>query len=77
MTSSSLATVSARDGQGPAVAPRRLAELALAFSAGAALEQAADPAALGGRQVAAQLAQVLGPLVRPAAPAPVAGSGTS
>jgi len=72
-----LATVGARDGQGLAVAPRRLAELMLAFSAGATLEQAADPAALGGRQVAAQMAQVLGPLFRPSAPAPVAGSGTS
>jgi len=72
-----LATVGARDGQGPAVAPRRLAELMLAFSAGAALEQAADPAALGGRQVAAQVAQVLGPLFRPPVPAPVTGPGTS
>jgi AcrR family transcriptional regulator len=72
-----LATVGARDGQRLAVAPRRLAELMLAFSAGAALEQAADPAALGGRQVAAQVAQVLGPLFRPPVPAPVAGPGTS
>lgn len=72
-----LAAVSARDGRGPAVPPRRLAEVLLAFSAGATLEQAADPAALGGRQVAAQLAQVLEPLVRPPVPAPVAGSGTS
>jgi AcrR family transcriptional regulator len=72
-----LAAVFARDGQGTAVAPRRLAELLLAFSAGATLEQAADPAALGGRQVAAQLAQVVEPLVRPAAPSPAAGRGTS
>ena len=72
-----LATVGARDGQGLAVAPRRLAELMLAFSAGATLEQAADPAALGGRQVAAQVAQVLGPLFRPPVPAPVAGPSTS
>ena len=72
-----LAMVGARDGQGLAVAPRRLAELALAFSAGATLEQAADPAALGGRQVAAQLAQVLEPLVRPTALAPVARPSTS
>jgi AcrR family transcriptional regulator len=72
-----LATVGGRDGQGRAVEPRRLAELLLAFSAGATLEQAADPAALGGRQVAAQLAQVLGPLFRPPMPAPVAGPGTS
>ena len=72
-----LAMVGARDGQGLAVAPRRLAELAVAFSAGATLEQAADPAALGGRQVAAQLAQVLEPLVRPTALAPVARPSTS
>jgi AcrR family transcriptional regulator len=71
-----LATVSARDGQGRAVAPRRLAELLLAFSAGATLEQAADPAALGGRQVAAQLARLVEPLVRPDRAA-VTGSGTS
>jgi AcrR family transcriptional regulator len=72
-----LATVGARDGQGLAVAPRRLAELVLAFSAGSTLEQAADPAALGGRQVAAQVAQVLGPLFGPLAPAPVAGPSAS
>jgi AcrR family transcriptional regulator len=71
-----LATVSARDGQGRAVAPRRLAELLLAFSAGATLEQAADPAALGGRQVAAQLARLVEPLVRPDRAA-VTGLGTS
>jgi AcrR family transcriptional regulator len=70
-----LAAVYARNGQAPAIPARRLAEVLLAFSAGAAMEQAADPAALGGRQVAAQLAQVLGLLVRPAAPAPVAGPG--
>jgi AcrR family transcriptional regulator len=72
-----LATVGARDGQGLAVAPRRLAELMLAFSVGATLEQAADPAALGGRQVAAQVAQVLGPLFRLPVPTPVAGPSTS
>jgi AcrR family transcriptional regulator len=72
-----LATVGGWDGQGRAVEPRRLAELLLAFSTGATLEQAADPAALGGRHVAAQLAQVLGPLFRPPVPAPVAGPGTS
>jgi AcrR family transcriptional regulator len=72
-----LATVGTRDGQELAVAPRRLAELMLAFSAGATLEQAADPAALGGRQVAAHVAQVLGPLFRRPAPAPVTGHPTS
>ena len=71
-----LAEVWAQDGQAPAIAPRRLAELLLAFSTGATLEQAADPAALGGRQLAAQLAQVLEPLVRPAAPSPATGGGT-
>jgi len=70
-----LAAVFARNGQAPAAEPRRLAELALALSAGATLEQAADQAALGGRQMAAQLAQVLEPLVRPTVP--VAGSGAS
>jgi AcrR family transcriptional regulator len=64
-----LAAVCARNGQAPAIPARRLAEVLLAFSAGATLEQAADPAALGGRQVAAQLAQVLGPLVRTPVPA--------
>jgi AcrR family transcriptional regulator len=64
-----LATVCARDGGQPAVTPRRLAELALALSAGATLEQAASPDALGGSQLAAQLAQVLDPVARPPAPA--------
>jgi AcrR family transcriptional regulator len=72
-----LATVGERDGQGLAVAPRRLAELMLAVSVGAALEQAADPDALGGRQVAAHVAQVLEPLFRPPVPASVTGPGTS
>jgi AcrR family transcriptional regulator len=72
-----LAAVGERDGQGLAVAPRRLAELMLALSTGATLEQAADPAALSGRAVAAQVAQVLGPLFRPPVPAPVAGPSTS
>ena len=71
-----LAEIWAQDGQAPAIAPRRLAELLLAFSTGATLEQAADPAALGGRQLAAQLAQLLEPLVRPAAPSPATGGGT-
>ena len=69
-----LATVSARDGHAPVVAPRRLAEVALALASGAALEQAADPGALGGRQLPALLAQVLEPLARPVAPAPATGS---
>ncbi len=68
-----LATVCARSGQVPTVPPRRLAELALALSVGAALEQAADPDALGGREVAGQMAQVLEPLARPSAPVPAAG----
>jgi AcrR family transcriptional regulator len=71
-----LAEIWAQDGQAPAIAPRRLAELLLAFSTGATLEQAADPAALGGRQLAAQLAQALQPLVRSAAPSPATGGGT-
>jgi AcrR family transcriptional regulator len=69
-----LATVCARSGQTPAVPPRRLAELALALSVGTALEQAADPDALGGGQVAAQVARVLEPLARPPAAAPAVGS---
>jgi len=72
-----LAAVFARNGQAPAAEPRRLAELALAFSFGAALEQATDPAALGGRQMAAQLAQVLEHLSGPATSAAVAGSSVS
>jgi AcrR family transcriptional regulator len=71
-----LAEIWAQDGQAPAIAPRRLAELLLAFSTGATLEQAADPAALGGRQLAAPLAQVLEPLVRSATPSPATGGGT-
>jgi len=69
-----LAVVSARDGQALAVAPRRLAELALALSVGATLEQAASPDALGGPQLAAQLAQVLEPLAPQAPAAGRAGS---
>ena len=67
-----LAAVCARNGRAPAVPPRQLAELLLAFSAGAALEHAAGPEP-GGRQLAAQLARVLEPLVRPPAPARAAG----
>jgi AcrR family transcriptional regulator len=69
-----LVTVGARDGDEPAVAPQRLAELALALSSGITLEHAASPDALGGPLPAAQLvAQVLQPLLAtPAAPAPVA-----
>ena len=70
-----LATVSAAGGEEPAVAPRRLAELALALSVGITLEQAASPDALGGPLPAAQLvARMLEPLARRAAPAPAAGS---
>jgi AcrR family transcriptional regulator len=68
-----LATVAATNGREPPVSPREVAELALALSAGTTLEQAANPGALGGPQLAAQIAQVLEPLVRPAA-APAAGS---
>ena len=62
-----LATIWAQDDQAPAIAPRRLAEVLLAFSTGATLEQAANAEALGGRQLDAALAQVLEPLVRPSA----------
>jgi AcrR family transcriptional regulator len=72
-----LEPVSTQDGAAPAVAPRRLAELMLALSAGSTLEQAASPDALGGPQLAAQLAQVLDPLVRPPAPERAAGSARS
>jgi AcrR family transcriptional regulator len=69
-----LATVAAANGRDPAVSPQKLAELALALSVGTTLEQAANPDALGGPELAVQIAQVLEPLVRPVA-APVAGSG--
>jgi AcrR family transcriptional regulator len=70
-----LATVSAGGGGEPAVAARRLAELALALSAGITLEQAASPDAFGGPRLASQLvAQVLEPLTRPTVPAPATGS---
>ncbi|HXZ76782.1 MAG TPA: hypothetical protein VEH31_38745, partial [Streptosporangiaceae bacterium] len=79
-----LATIWAQDAQAPAIAPRRLAELMLAFSTGATLEQAANAEALGGRQLDATLAQVLEPLVRPAAasapatvPAPAAAPASA
>jgi len=74
-----LATVSARDGEEPAVTPRPLAELALALSVGTTLELAASPGALGGTLPAAQLvAQVLEQLLAtPMAPTPAAESGRS
>jgi AcrR family transcriptional regulator len=69
-----LATLGARDGQAPAVASPRLAELMLALSSGITLEHAASPGALGGPLPAAQLtAQVLQPLLAPSAGS--AGSG--
>ena len=71
-----IAEIWARDSQEPAIAPRRLAEIMLAFSTGATLEQAASPDALGGHLLAAQLAQALEPLVQPTAPSPVTGRGT-
>jgi AcrR family transcriptional regulator len=69
-----LVTVGAHDGQAPAVAPRRLAELALAACSSVMPELRASANALGGPLPAAQLvAQVLQPLLAtPAAPAPVA-----
>jgi AcrR family transcriptional regulator len=69
-----LAAIWARDGRVPAIAPRRLAELMLAFSTGATLEQAANPDALGGRRADATLAQLLEPLAWPPAPAAAAGT---
>ena len=68
-----LATVCARSGQAPAIPPRRLAELALALSVGTALEQAANPDALGGGRVAEQIARALEPLARSSALVPAAG----
>jgi AcrR family transcriptional regulator len=70
-------TVCALGGQAPAVAPRRLAELALALSVGTTLEQAANPDAFAGPLVAAQIAHVLEPLVRPTEHAPATESGRS
>jgi AcrR family transcriptional regulator len=60
-----LAAIGARSGQEPAMGVRQLAELMLALSVGVTLEQAARPAALGGREAAEQVARVLQPLVRP------------
>jgi AcrR family transcriptional regulator len=68
-----LATVAPTNGRESAVSPRQLAELALALSTGTTLEQAANPDALGGPELAAQLVEVLDPLVRLAA-VPVTGS---
>jgi hypothetical protein len=68
-----LATVAATVRPGPAVSCRGLAELPLVLSGGTTLEQAADPDALGGPELATQIAQVLGPLVRPVV-APATGS---
>jgi len=70
-----LATVVARDGEEPAAAPPRLAELALALSTGTTLERAANPDAFGGPRVAGQLAHVLESAAWPTAQA--AGSETS
>ncbi|HET7014711.1 MAG TPA: helix-turn-helix domain-containing protein [Streptosporangiaceae bacterium] len=70
-----LAGVCARGGQVLAVPPRLLAELALALSAGATLEQAANPEALGGTGAGGLLAQVLEPLACPPAVVPAAGPG--
>ncbi len=52
----------------------RLAESLPALSVGTTLEQSAHPAALGGDQVAARVAQVLETLARPLAPVPATGS---
>jgi hypothetical protein len=68
-----MTTAAVTDGREPAVSSRQLAELALALSTGTTLEQAANPDALGGPELATQIAQVLEPLVRPVA-APAAGS---
>jgi AcrR family transcriptional regulator len=69
-----LATVAATNGREPAVSPRQLAELALALSVGTTLEQAANSDALGGPELAVQIAQVLDPLMSPVT-APAVGSG--
>jgi AcrR family transcriptional regulator len=69
-----LAAAGGPDGEAAVIAPRRLAELMLAFSVGATLEQAASPDALGGRDLAGSLAQVLAPLVQPSVPARAAGA---
>ena len=62
-----LATVAPTNGRDSGVSPRQLAELTLALSTGTTLEQAANPDALGGPELAARIAEVLEPLVRPAA----------
>jgi AcrR family transcriptional regulator len=67
-----LAIVRPTNGRESAVPARQLAELVLALSSGTTLEQAANPNALGGPELAAQLAEVLEPLVGLAA-APAAG----
>lgn len=69
-----LATSGGPDGEEAVVAPRQLAELMLALSVGATLEQAASPDALGGRDMARSLARVLAPLAQPSVPGRAAGA---
>jgi AcrR family transcriptional regulator len=65
------------DGEEAVIAPRRLAELMLALSVGATLEQAASPDGLDARELAGSLAQVLARLTPAAAPARAAGAARS
>ena len=68
-----LEAIGVQDGDEAVIAPRRLAELMLALSVGATLEQAASPDAFGARELARSLAQVLAPLIGPAACAQAMG----
>jgi AcrR family transcriptional regulator len=56
-----LAAISERAGQQFALPPRAMAEVMLAMSTGAVLEQAANPEAVGGPKMAGLLARLLGP----------------
>ena len=58
-----LATISERSGDRLALAPRQLAEVLLAISTGATLEQAADPSSLDGPLLSQLVAQFLGSAV--------------
>jgi AcrR family transcriptional regulator len=55
----SLATAAERSGEELPLAPRELAEVALALANGSMLEQAANPGALGGRRVGELIAGLL------------------
>ncbi|MDQ6773875.1 MAG: TetR/AcrR family transcriptional regulator [Candidatus Dormibacteraeota bacterium] len=67
-----LTAIEKRTDEEFALAPHRLAEVMLAISAGAALEQAANPVSFDGQQ----LARLFAGLLQPAAPMSPAGAPT-